>query len=366
MLENIHIQNFRCFEDFKAEGFERVNLIGGKNNSGKSCLLEAIACLAQNYLFQEMIVMRGNLANSFTNINNPYDDVLIVPDFDIKKEDINFYDGDKIQFKYSKGSFSERNVMTINFILSDNEIPKLDIVRSFDTFDEKLKKHRLIQILQSVDERIEDIRTFKTKEGLWIKKFNEEYQSINFYGDAIKKIIKYFTPFFEKSLYKNSYDKTTYLLIDEIENGIHYSAHYDFWKAMFKLSKELNIQIFATTHSLEMIQQFNKVAIDESEGAYFEMNRNEIDNSIHAIKHSTNVLEEELESNAKIRGEVFKDKLYITEDLLQSLNNAATTAKQNLKENKIAVPFIKDGWLWETLPNGTERQLEKLEPLKTF
>ena len=24
MLRNIHIQNFRCFEDFKAEGFERV------------------------------------------------------------------------------------------------------------------------------------------------------------------------------------------------------------------------------------------------------------------------------------------------------------------------------------------------------
>lgn len=48
MLQNIHIQNFRCFEDFKAEGFERINLIGGKNNSGKTCLLEGILALRKN------------------------------------------------------------------------------------------------------------------------------------------------------------------------------------------------------------------------------------------------------------------------------------------------------------------------------
>ena len=29
--------------------FERLNLIGGKNNSGKTCLLEAIACLSNKF-----------------------------------------------------------------------------------------------------------------------------------------------------------------------------------------------------------------------------------------------------------------------------------------------------------------------------
>ena len=41
-IKNIEIKNFKCFEDFKAEGFGRVNLIGGKNNVGKSTLLEAL------------------------------------------------------------------------------------------------------------------------------------------------------------------------------------------------------------------------------------------------------------------------------------------------------------------------------------
>ena len=31
MLKEIEIQNFRCFEQIKISGFERVNLIGGKN-----------------------------------------------------------------------------------------------------------------------------------------------------------------------------------------------------------------------------------------------------------------------------------------------------------------------------------------------
>lgn len=55
MLEEIEIQNFRCFEETKISGFERVNLIGGKNNSGKTALLEALylfnAPLPQGILF---------------------------------------------------------------------------------------------------------------------------------------------------------------------------------------------------------------------------------------------------------------------------------------------------------------------------
>lgn len=42
MIKNIEIKNFRCFDNLKVFGFERVNLISGKNNVGKTALLEAI------------------------------------------------------------------------------------------------------------------------------------------------------------------------------------------------------------------------------------------------------------------------------------------------------------------------------------
>lgn len=48
MLENLHIQNFRLFRDFKIENLARVNLIVGKNNVGKSSLLEAISLLVND------------------------------------------------------------------------------------------------------------------------------------------------------------------------------------------------------------------------------------------------------------------------------------------------------------------------------
>lgn len=47
MLTSIQIENFRCFDyQFKLEKLNRVNLLAGKNNIGKTSLLEAINLLA--------------------------------------------------------------------------------------------------------------------------------------------------------------------------------------------------------------------------------------------------------------------------------------------------------------------------------
>ncbi len=42
MYHSFAIKNFRCFSDIDMEGFERVNLITGKNNVGKTALIEAL------------------------------------------------------------------------------------------------------------------------------------------------------------------------------------------------------------------------------------------------------------------------------------------------------------------------------------
>jgi len=41
LLNHIEIKDFKCFDDCKASGFKHVNLIGGKNNVGKTALMEA-------------------------------------------------------------------------------------------------------------------------------------------------------------------------------------------------------------------------------------------------------------------------------------------------------------------------------------
>ena len=40
-LTDIEIEQFNCFSNFKASVLKRVNLIGGKNNIGKTAFMEA-------------------------------------------------------------------------------------------------------------------------------------------------------------------------------------------------------------------------------------------------------------------------------------------------------------------------------------
>ncbi len=44
------------------------------------------------------------------------------------------------------------------------------------------------------------------------------------------------------------------VFIDEIENGLHYSILATVWKAIAEAARTYNVQIFATTHSFEMIR----------------------------------------------------------------------------------------------------------------
>jgi AAA15 family ATPase/GTPase len=55
------------------------------------------------------------------------------------------------------------------------------------------------------------------------------------------------------------------LLIDEFENGLHYEIQYEVWQMLFKLAQELNVQVFATTHSFDCIKAFTQVANEDKE-----------------------------------------------------------------------------------------------------
>ena len=50
-----------------------------------------------------------------------------------------------------------------------------------------------------------------------------------------------------------------YLLIDEFENGLHYSVQEQLWRVLFQMAKELNIQLFVTTHSSDCINSFETI-----------------------------------------------------------------------------------------------------------
>ena len=46
-IKNVEFENFKCFEKLKVKELKRVNLIGGKNNIGKTSFMEGLEILVK-------------------------------------------------------------------------------------------------------------------------------------------------------------------------------------------------------------------------------------------------------------------------------------------------------------------------------
>lgn len=53
------------------------------------------------------------------------------------------------------------------------------------------------------------------------------------------------------------------LLVDEIENGLHFTAQTELWRTIFRLARVLNVQVFATTHSWDCVKAFQRAAEED-------------------------------------------------------------------------------------------------------
>lgn len=55
------------------------------------------------------------------------------------------------------------------------------------------------------------------------------------------------------------------VLLDEVENGIHYSVQKSMWDLILNQAKSLNVQVFATTHSWDCVTGFQAAAASDAE-----------------------------------------------------------------------------------------------------
>ncbi|MCX6580482.1 MAG: AAA family ATPase [Candidatus Aminicenantes bacterium] len=68
--------------------------------------------------------------------------------------------------------------------------------------------------------------------------------------------------------------KNGLLLIDEFENGMHHTVQLDVWRAVFDLSRRLDIQVFATSHSWDAVETFQEAAAETpGEGVLVRLSR---------------------------------------------------------------------------------------------
>lgn len=91
---------------------------------------------------------------------------------------------------------------------------------------------------------------------------NQDYVPITQFGDGFNKIFRYVV---EIMYVKNEGDGNR-LMIDEIDTGIHHSKLKGFWINILEVCKELDVQLFATTHSKECSEAFYEASkeLDET------------------------------------------------------------------------------------------------------
>ena len=90
------------------------------------------------------------------------------------------------------------------------------------------------------------------------------------------------------------------LLIDEFENGLHWSVQSKVWEVVFQLSEKLNVQVFATTHSRDCIEGFDSTWNKyPSLGAFLRLDfKNEI---IKATEYTSETLSDAIDMEVEVR-----------------------------------------------------------------
>jgi hypothetical protein len=71
-----------------------------------------------------------------------------------------------------------------------------------------------------------------------------------------------------------------FLLIDETENGLYHAIMPDVWRLILKVAKDLNVQVFATTHSWDCIEGFQEAMVETEldEGMMLRLDRKKAGN----------------------------------------------------------------------------------------
>jgi AAA15 family ATPase/GTPase len=270
-IKEIKIKNFKCFKDFKAKGFARVNLIGGKNNVGKTAFMEAcyINIKAQNIktftgaLFgikgsrENLNILAGEDYNTQKYIeqsNHIYTKSNInLCSFDIEEKDgikkYNFKINDEnTNVNINDFSFEIDRISNINFI--DNfGLSNGEIIISYGSVQKKDDEDKLNKLINVFDNNIVAFKIIEEKPQC---KVENDYLEITEFGDGVRHLISIVT-----SLYQS---ENGYLFIDEIDNGIHYTMLDKLWEIVLDVSSKLNVQVFATTHSKEGIESYSRVS----------------------------------------------------------------------------------------------------------
>jgi AAA15 family ATPase/GTPase len=336
MIQEFTIKEFRCFRDFTIKPLERINLIVGKNNVGKTALLEAlwlysgyfnpgltlsienfrgVEKLKSNELLWDLfhgfdpskvvklfstderghpsrleIEVIERIRSAFT-LDKPSskrrktsptirtvspefarmgESEIVFKYFDrgsIKQSRV-YVDEDKLKVDQAEGVRRTESVFMPSRRRESNE----EIAERLSKLLRARQADQILRTLQILEDRLRGLSILYVAGAPVIHATIEgegQLVPLPLMGDGIGRLLSIALSI--------TYARGGNVFIDEIENGLHFSAMSHVGQAIADLASECNVQVFATSHSEECISAVRegivKSQISEKSGRLFRLER---------------------------------------------------------------------------------------------
>jgi AAA15 family ATPase/GTPase len=314
----LKINNFRGFDSLEIDGLSKINLFVGKNNSGKTSILEALFLLS-GMVYTDL----PSVINSFRGFDSETESLkYLFHNFSYKNKPAiygKFSDSEErqlelapifqtkqnlaltstpqingIKFLFSLKNSLQKDTETFSLIYG-KEGPSLNFEASGGIYkffnaafihanksevgmfakisDMIIRKEddAILKILQTAfGDSIVGIRIAADNIYFDIKGL-DQLVPINIMGEGIKSFLNIVTAVLGKLLLTiesgsewlkinpTVINSNAFVCIDEIENGLHYSAHKNLWKALLSFVSQNDTQLFIATHNIETITSLKGV-----------------------------------------------------------------------------------------------------------
>lgn len=307
MFNKVKIKNFKIFKFLEISNLSRVNIFFGENNCGKSTLLEGLFVLSG--ITNPELFLR---INHFRDYDGIRDLTYFFHDFDskkyielsgqgikagftrdavikfsiddaVKKDYVEVMDGGIISSNKPFNKFIVNANIENDFFSSDLAVHffnnkehgtfrigdykeliscnYLSPTASFQIIYSMLRKivedkqeKMVISALKNIDSRIKDFQI--NGADILVDVGLDKRIPLQLLGDGVRKFFSLIVAMYSS--------KDGILLVDEIDNGLHYSAMAKLWSILLETSKKFNVQLFATTHNIDSLFGLNVVLSNDN------------------------------------------------------------------------------------------------------